>query len=274
MDEKGTIEKLEAEKREMEKRCENLAKIIEITSKAGTAHKPDSVNIGKNSEMVEKELEALKRGIKSIKKNLKTISAPANTQKYDGVLASIEEKLKKLDKISELEERLKKIEEPDSMKKEQEDNIFGGFGMRKTKKHQKSIEQTQKVFAEFKDSVEERLTSLETRIEELNMKLTPGTIKNLKEFVSARDKILDNLIPQKVKEEVENILAAFSFEMENLTKTIKYLTKDIEKSNYDIKHFLRWSKKINSKIKNIENVLEELQRGVISEKHNSISAEH
>jgi len=276
-DPEANLKRLEEEKRALEEKNKNLAKVLELTARQnkteGQAARPPKPAVDKEAGSdVQKALEELRVGMKTVKKSLKeSIQGP--TEKHEQMkkmVADIEAKIKDVDKISSFEAKLADIEKKvsDQIHKSPSSlsNLFGGFGTGKVdagtpKNSPRNIGELMKHINEIKDSVDTRMLNMERRVDAIRHKIGNKNLERLEELLSSKQDISDNLVPRRVREEVEKILSTFSFEVEDMAEAAKTLADSVEKSNESFDDSLAFVKDIQKRLDGVERIVNEVQSG-------------
>jgi|GEM_PF-2969512 len=276
-DPEANLKRLEEEKRALEEKNKNLAKVLELTARqkktAGQdAQPPKTADDKEAGSDVQKALEELRVGMKTVKKSLKeSIQGPAEKhEQMKKMVSDIEAKMKDVDKISSFEAKLADIEKKvsDQIHKSPSSlsNLFGGFGTGKVdagtpKNAPRNIGELMKNIDEIKDGVDTRMLNMERRVDAIRHKIGNKNLERLEELLSSKQDISDNLVPQRVREEVEKILSTFSFEVEDMAEAAKTLADNVEKSNESFDESLAVVKGIQKRLDGVERIVNEVQAG-------------
>jgi len=289
----ATLQKLEAEKKALEEKNKSLAKIIEVATQqkvaasqapakaaaasaaAGGAAKPSAAKADGTSAKpgagAEKALDELKTSMKSIKKQLKeSLQGPAEKhEQMKKMVADIQTKMKDIDKVSTLETKLidieKKVSEQAQKAPSSIGNLFGGFGAGgrpdagMPKNAPKNMRELMAHINSVKDGLETRMLNMERRVDSVREKIGRKNLDRLEDLISSKQDISDNMIPRKVREEVEKILSTFSFEVEGMANNTRELAEQISKSNEDVEESLKVVSDLEERADKTEKIVDGLQ---------------
>jgi methyl-accepting chemotaxis protein len=277
-EDEANLKKLEEEKRALEEKNKGLAKVIELTSKQNTQQqaaskgKPKPEADAKISNSTQTALDELRNSMKTIKKSLKeSIKGPAEKhEEMKKMVTDMETKIKDIDKISALETKLadveKKVAEQVQKAPSSLSNLFGGFGAGKEeagrpKGAPRNIGQLMKHIDGIKEGIDTRMLNMERRVDSLRHKLGKKNLQRLETLTSSQQDISDNLIPRRVREEVEKILSTFSFEVEDMAESAKSLADNVERSNESLEEILVVMKDLQKRTDTMERVTNEMRSG-------------
>lgn len=248
------LKKLEAEKRDLEEKNASLARIIELTHA-----KPDSMGDSEtDGGDATKSLEELKDSMKVIKKTLRdSLQGPAEKhEEMKRLVAEMNSRLIDVSKIPALETKLIEVEKRISGQDRKDvspfGNIFGGFGAGQTammpKNAPSSMKELMKYIGDQGERLETRMLNMEKRLDALREKIGRKNLERLESLVSSKQDISDNLVPRRVKEEVEKILSAFSFEVEGMSAATRDLAERVRLSNDRMDESLRFLKETGERM--------------------------
>ena len=241
--------------KELRQKCKDLATIIEEMSSAVEevpSGKIENVLEPKLKELDQKfttQLQDLKGSLESLEKkigksgkkgDLSGISSEIE-EKIEPRLAGLEERMKALDKISELEEKVKNLPEEPKEGKQTE-------GKKTPKKlsilEERVFQTMQEDMIELKEAVENLYNSFDRmrdktdkNMQKIQEALTPETLEKLEELIA----FLDKAVPAKVKDEVGNKfnsvfdqLRELREETSALDKMMKKVLEDVSESRQNI----------------------------------------
>ena len=186
------------------------------------------------------------------------------------MVTDIEAKIKDVDKISALETKLadmeKKVSDTAHKSPSSLSNLFGGFGAGGTKgsapkNAPRNIGELMKHINELKDGVDTRMLNMEKRVDAIRHKIGGKNLERLEELISSKQDISENIVPRRVREEVEKILSTFSFEVEDMADAAKNLADNVEKSNDEFEDSFDTVKDLQTRLAGFEKVLNDLQSG-------------
>jgi methyl-accepting chemotaxis protein len=276
-DTESNLKKLEEEKRALEEKNKGLAKVIEMTSKqheqqkaaAAKAKPPADAAMGNDTQ---KALDDLRTSMKTIKKSLnESIKGPAEKhEQMKKMVSDIETKIKDVDKIASLETKLadieKKVAEQVQKAPSSLGNLFGGFGAKAggtgaPKNAPRNIGELMKHIDGLKGDMDTRMLNMERRVDSLRHKLGKKNLERLEELISSKQNISDNIVPRRVREEVEKILSTFSFEVEDMADSAKTLADNVEKSNEGFEESVKTINSIQKRMDSAERMISEMRSG-------------
>ena len=255
------IKKLEAENAALAEKNKNLAKVIEISATSDNTSPKDASPL--TSEL-SKAMEELKSSMKIVKKDLKeSIKGP--TEKHEEmkkIVADLTEKTKDLEKIpaivTQISDIEKKMSERGNKDKIPFGGLFGGLGTQgegnigMPRDAPKNMKELLGKIGEIKDGVETRLLNMERRVDTIRQKIGKKNLERLDSLVSAQQDISDNLVPRRVKEEVDKILSTLSFEVEGMSSSARELSSEVTKSNEQIADALETTKALEERMQRAE----------------------
>jgi len=273
----ANLKKLEEEKKALEEKNKSLAKVIEMTSTQNvTDNGAEKTDKNKQEAAAgtdtQKALEELRGSMKIIKKNLKeSLEGPAEKhEQMKKMVTDIEAKVKDIDKISVIETKIGDIEKKvaESVQKTPSSlgNLFGGFGADRTesgapKNAPRNMAELMKQINGIKEDIDTRMLNMERRVDAIRQKLGKKNLQHLEELISSKQDISDNIVPRRVREEVEKILTTFSFEVEDMAEAAKNLADNVEKSNDTFDHSLDTINELRSRIDTMERMVNEMRVG-------------
>jgi chromosome segregation ATPase len=279
-DTESNIKKLEDEKKALEEKNKGLAKVIELTSQQNAEQKQASAKAAQTTKQAkiavdtgtQKALDELRSSMKTIKKSLKeSLQGPAEKhEQMKKMVADIEAKIKDVDKITAIETKItdmeKKVAEQVQKAPSSLGNLFGGFGAGKAdagapKNAPRNIRELMKHIDGIKDTFETRLLNMERRVDSIRHKLGKKNLERLEELISSKQDISENVVPRKVREEVEKILSTFSFEVEDMADSAKELADNVEKSNESFDHSVENIRSIQKRMDAAERMISEMRTG-------------
>lgn len=276
-DMESNLKKLEEEKRALEEKNKGLAKVIEMTAKQHeqqkasiTAKQQSDAGMGNDTQ---KALEDLRTSMKTIKKSLnESIKGPAEKhEQMKKMVADIEAKIKDVDKIASLETKLadieKKVSEQVQKAPSSLNNLFGGFGAKSTggsgnlRNAPRNIGELMKHIDGIKDDIDTRMLNMERRVDSLRQKLGKKNLERLEELISSKQDISENIVPRRVREEVEKILSTFSFEVEDMADSAKTLADNVERSNEGFEESIKIINNLQKRVDSTERMISEMRSG-------------
>ncbi|MBI4021001.1 MAG: hypothetical protein HY369_02050 [Candidatus Aenigmarchaeota archaeon] len=244
MDDVAKADRLDADKNRLEEKVKNLSKVIEVLSAQQPAPAgPATDQLGDN---LKEHFEGMKKAISSLETKMK---APRPVE--DKNLGALQAKLPLLDSIPALVESLKRIEE---QVKKPDGQLFGGFGQAPPPSKEASLfySELKTALEEFKGATTLKLEELERQVNLLAVKMDAKTLKNLELLAASKDEILDALVPARVRDEVDTILAALSSHLGAITTQVNTLVVETDKANNKIGLSLDLIDRIRKDIERLE----------------------
>jgi predicted nucleic acid-binding Zn-ribbon protein len=260
-EEKKAMENLDREKAKLEEKVKSLSKIIELMATKKESKQPDGIPPEGAAETLKSNFESLKKAIVSLEGKIKKSEGKARpSEDMKNLLASVQKKIAALDSVPPLLDSMKKIEEElkkMNSKPEANANIFGGFGETPSTSKEASLFYTElkNAFEEFRESTELKMEDMEKRLNILAVKMDTKTLKNLESLASSKDEILNTLIPARVREEVDKILSALAYSLNNITQEVNRFTAEAEKMNNRLSLSMDLIERLGKNVERLENRL-------------------
>jgi DNA repair exonuclease SbcCD ATPase subunit len=270
-DQEEALKKLELQNKALEEKNRSLAKIIEISANNGPKAEPVSPDAKPRTDSETQQLlEELQNSMKTVKKTLKeSVKGPAEKhEEMKKMVSDIEAKIKEVEKIPSMETKMAEIEKRISDDAQKQSNplggLFGGFGSSgpgagAPKNAPKNMRELMKLINDSNDALENRLLNMERRIDSIRKKIGDKNLERLEGLISSKQDISDNIVPRRVKEEVEKILSAFSFEVEGMAKSARELSDSVEKSNEEIEESLKVITDLKERVPILERAISDMQ---------------
>ncbi|MFH1978309.1 MAG: hypothetical protein ABIJ92_03210 [Candidatus Aenigmatarchaeota archaeon] len=258
------IEKLQQDKKKLESKIKNLGQVLEIATKKKP--KPEKGENLKEAHGDMKEyVEEMKRSIKTLGKKMETPSKAHDErigQVTSELLKPFEEKLKALEKINDFEIRLARMEgagkkeEPEKEKKKP--GLFGGFA-------QDIVETKDQEDARIatETRLEKRLNDMQESISSMKIVFGSRSLKELEELINNSNELVNNVVPSKVREEMERMLSSFAGEFRAISQTLQRLTDTIEKSNSELFYSMEEIERMGSDVQRLETRIDNIHKDLI-----------
>lgn len=264
------IKRLEGEKKA-------LAEILELSAAGAMDNEntaPPVANTKAVEEAVEEKLSGMKRDfdkkLSAILQQKKDLSV--SPQQWNDLLAkfaTVDDRLKSLDRITEVEKKITDIEAAKKAAAETKDGLFGDMSAFEENTTAsalgnapapRSLRTIDLAMRKLDEVMEARFHHYDKRMEEFGQRLSPKALAMLDRLASNGDRIIADIVPKAVDAEIEKIVSAFSFEIRGLSESIKKLAEETERLNTDTKTFLDMVDALEDRMKGLEGRLNEIDR--------------
>ncbi len=268
------LKKLEEEKKSLEDKNKSLAEIIELsaTSKIESPAKPatDTKAIeqaidGKLNDF-KKDFSLLEKKISSQKKEPSV--SPQQMNDLSSKFAAIEDRLKVLDRIPDLEKKVTETTEASKKSSEEKDGLFGDMGAFDEEASgslfgkgsaPRSLRAVDRSLQKMDTTTDARFRHFEKKLDELAERLSPRAVKSLEKMATSGEKILQEVVPNEVKAEVDRIVNSFSFEIRGVSDTVRKLSQDTESINSETRKYVEKLQATEDRMKAFKNMAEQLK---------------
>ena len=268
------LKKLEEEKKSLEDKNKSLAEIIELsaTSKIESPAKPatDTKAIeqaidGKLNDF-KKDFSLLEKKISSQKKEPSV--SPQQMNDLSSKFAAIEDRLKVLDRIPDLEKKVTETTEASKKSSEEKDGLFGDMGAFDEEASgslfgkgsaPRSLRAVDRSLQKMDTTTDARFRHFEKKLDELAERLSPRAVKSLEKMATSGEKILQEVVPNEVKAEVDRIVNSFSFEIRGVSDTVRKLSQDTESINSETRKYVEKLQATEERMKAFKNMAEQLK---------------
>ncbi len=268
------LKKLEDEKKSLEEKNKSLAEILEISA-ASKVESPAQPTVDPKSieQAIDAKLSDFKKDFSLLEKKLSAQKkepsvSPQQINDLSSKFATIEDRLKVLDRIPDLEKKVTETTEASKKSSEDKDGLFGDMGAFDEEASgslfgkgsaPRSLRVVDRSLQKMDETTDARFRHFEKKLDELAQRLSPRAVKSLEKMATSGEKILQEVVPNEVKAEVDRIVNSFSFEVRGLSDTVRKLSQDTESSNSETREYVEKLRATEERMESFKELAEHLK---------------
>ncbi|MCK5233542.1 MAG: hypothetical protein KAJ91_01875 [Candidatus Aenigmarchaeota archaeon] len=269
------LKKLEDEKKSLEDKNKSLAEIIELsaTSKTESPAEP-AVDTKTIEQAIDAKLNDFKKDFSLLEKKISSQKkepsvSPQQINDLSSKFATIEDRLKVLDRIPDLEKKVTETTEASKKSSEEKDGLFGDMGAFDEEASgslfgkgsaPRSLRVVDRSLQKMDETTDARFRHFEKKLDELAQRLSPRAVKSLEKMATSGEKILQEVVPNEVKAEVDRIVNSFSFEIRGVSDTVRKLSQDTESINSETRKYVEKLQATEERMKAFRELAEQLKQ--------------
>ncbi|MCK4555514.1 MAG: hypothetical protein KAT83_02815, partial [Candidatus Aenigmarchaeota archaeon] len=195
-------------------------------------------------------------------------ASPQQVNDLSSKFAAIEDRLKVLDRIPDLEKKVTETTEAPKKSSEEKDGLFGDMGAFDEEASgslfgkgsaPRSLRVVDRSLQKMDETTDARFRHFEKKLDELAQKLSPRAVKSLEKMATSGEKILQEVVPNEVKAEVDRIVNSFSFEVRGLSDSVRKLSQDTESINSETREYVDKLRATEERMKAFKGLAEHLK---------------